>query len=219
MTLSFKEAEFFALGKCKSNSCEPENSYITHCINYDFGWFFGYGEYAMPEVYGSPMSQGILIHKDTYFYEVNHTEFSDDTGLKRKDYFDMSLAFEMNDQILHPSKYVIRRLLKFVRMRKLINERKLPVSITFVNKSEYNLEAACKVLKLDLCFSYNHAQTWICNDSGQKYKQNAIKCRVYEKNSLIYTEWDKIANTGLLDENWETYYNNDKFSVTVKEQP
>jgi hypothetical protein len=175
---------------------------ISHCNDYDFGWYFGYkviGEHLC----GGP-DYGILIHKDGYTYPLHYVGTLWDTGIGT--HMSEDTIKEING-VLQPSKTSIRYFLKQCSIRKQIKDGVLSINRSFRTSSDYDIVGAVKYLKLDLCMPNEDTRKWIQNDSGVNicdYGKENYNSKFLDK---VINEYSKLVNTGLYDENWNEYYN------------
>jgi hypothetical protein len=175
---------------------------ISHCNDYDFGWYFGYkviGEHLC----GGP-DYGILIHKDGYTYPLHYVGTAWDTGIGT--HMSEDVVKEING-ILQPTKTSIRYFLKQCSIKNQIKDGIISINKTFKTSNGYDVESAIKYLKLELCIPHEEAFKWIQQDSGINICNYGSDGYNPKYTDVVHHEYCKAINEGLYDSNWVEYYN------------
>lgn len=177
--------------------------FIESVLTYDFGWYFSYGVRG-EHLLGGP-DHGVLIHKLGHKYALHYVGTPWDTGIGS--YFEEGSTIAKTNAGYIPSKTSIRYFLKQVRVKDMVNRGLLSLNRSFKTNDGYDLEGAVKWLKLELCMPHEDAIKWVQLDSGKKLKLTYPEPYDSKYRDEMMHIWCNLKNEGLLDGNWEAYYN------------
>ena len=178
---------------------------IEAVLTYDFGWYFSYG--VRGEILMGGPDHGILIHKLGHKYALHYVGTPWDTGIGN--HMTEGSTIEQYNSGWRPSKISIRYFLKQVRVKDMVNRGLLSLNTSFKTKDGYDLEGAIKWLKLELCMPLKDAIKWVQTDSGRNLTISWPQPYDTKYREEMMRIWCDMKNEGLLDENWEAYYNKD----------
>jgi hypothetical protein len=175
--------------------------YIQTCIEYDFGWYFDYGVRGEP-IYGGP-DHGRFVSKEGFSYALHYVGFPRDIGIG--DHMVNQQTLVETNGVFHPSKYAVRYFKKKIKVWKAIKENNNILNKTFNTEQGYRITDACKWLKCDLCMTQEKALEWIGINActNLNHMETGYNRPFFDQ---VTSEWSKLTNEGLLDENWQSYY-------------
>lgn len=200
------EAAKLVSGKLKDINSQYTNTsvHIKNCIEYFKGqfWYFEY-EAKGEALYGGP-AFGIFVHSEGNSYELHYVGGPWDTG--HGSWYNENSIVIKNGNTLHPHKYFVRYFMKQTKIRSLSKQGNIQ-KMTFKEDDGYDIKSAVSWLKLDLCIPHKETFEYIQEDSGNNINDYNNPSYNKEFREEVQSEFNVLVNDGLLDENWDEYYN------------